>query len=149
MSAAQEENVIKLFYLTDGMNFAIVIMQLIRYVWYVLCNSLPELGDGGGEVGGVGSHPKGFVLAVGVLDAMISVPGLLAFGPGQLWLKTLKYKNKNAQLNSTCPNSALQWLDTSGRQVTPAKIKHAYYHYIYHFGSTHFWVSQKLCGAII
>lgn len=51
---------------------------------------LPELGDGGGEVGGVGSHPEGFVLAVGVLNAMISVPGLIALGPGQLRLKTLE-----------------------------------------------------------
>lgn len=57
-----------------------------------LCNSLPELGDGGGEVGGVGSQPKGFVLAVGVLDAAIGVPGLFALGPGQLRLKTLKCK---------------------------------------------------------
>lgn len=60
----------------------------------VLCNLLPELGDGGGEVGGVGSHPEGFVLAVGVLNAMISVPGLIALGPGQLRLKTLGYKKK-------------------------------------------------------
>lgn len=59
-------------------------------VCVVLCNLLPELSDGGGEVGGVGSHPKGFVLAVGILDAAVSVPGLLAFGPGQLRLKTLK-----------------------------------------------------------
>lgn len=58
----------------------------------LLCNSLPELCDGGGEVGGVGSHPKGFVLAVGVFNATICVPGLVALGPGQLWLKTLKYK---------------------------------------------------------
>lgn len=61
----------------------------------VLCNLLPELCDGGGEVGGVGSHPEGFVLAVGVLNAMISVPGLIALGPGQLRLKTLGYNKKN------------------------------------------------------
>lgn len=61
-----------------------------------LCNSLPELGDGGGEVqvGGVGSHPKGFVLADGVLDAAIGVPGLIALGPGQLRPKTLKRKTE-------------------------------------------------------
>ncbi len=58
----------------------------------LLCNSLPELGDGGGEVGGVGSQPKGFVLAVGVLDAAIGVPGLIAFGPGKLRLKTLTHE---------------------------------------------------------
>ena len=60
------------------------------YASVLLCNSLPELGDGGGEVGGVGSQPKGFVLAVGVLDAAIGVPGLIALGPGQLRLETLK-----------------------------------------------------------
>lgn len=59
-------------------------------VCVVLCNLLPELSDGGGEVGGVGSHPEGFVLAVGILNAALSVPGLLAFGPGQLRLKALK-----------------------------------------------------------
>ena len=58
----------------------------------LLYNSLPELGDGGGEVGGVGSQPEGFVLAVGVLDAAIGVPGLFALSPGQLRLKTLKCK---------------------------------------------------------
>lgn len=65
-------------------------------VFVFLCNSLPKLGDGGGEVevGGVGSQPKGFVLAVGVLDAAIGVPGLIAFGPGQLRLKTLECKKK-------------------------------------------------------
>lgn len=57
-----------------------VVMQVCRCV--VLCNLLPELSDGGGEVGGVGSHPEGFVLAVGVLDAVLSVPGLIALGPG-------------------------------------------------------------------
>lgn len=56
----------------------------------LLCNSLPELGDGGGEVGGVSSQPKGFVLAVGVFNAAFSVPGLFALGPGQLRLKTLQ-----------------------------------------------------------
>lgn len=54
--------------------------------------SLPELGDGGGkaQVGGVGCQPEGFVHAVGVLDAVIAVPGMIALGPGQLRLKTLK-----------------------------------------------------------
>lgn len=52
----------------------------------LLCNLLPELGDGGGEVG---SQQSGFVLAVGVLNAAISVPTLFALGPGQLRLKTL------------------------------------------------------------
>lgn len=71
-------------------------------VCVVLCNLLPELGDGGGEVGGVGSHPEGFVLAVGVLNAMISVPGLIALGPGQLRLKTLGYKKKNMINDDNC-----------------------------------------------
>lgn len=62
-----------------------------------LCNSLPKLGDGGGVVGGevgggVGAPHKGFVLAVGVLNAAIGVPGLIALGPGQFWLKTLQCK---------------------------------------------------------
>lgn len=53
----------------------------------------PELGDGGGEVGEVGEvggQPEGFVLAVGVLDAAVGVPRLIAPGPGQLWLETLE-----------------------------------------------------------
>lgn len=62
------------------------------------CYSLPELYDGGGEarVGGVGRHPVGFVLAVGVLDAVLGVPGLIALGPGQLGLKALhtQYKER-------------------------------------------------------
>lgn len=69
-----------------------------EHVFVLLCNSLPELGDGGGEVGGVGSQPEGFVLAVGVLDAAIGVPGLIALGPGQLRLKTLKHKNKKSRI---------------------------------------------------
>lgn len=56
----------------------------------ILCNLLPKLCDGGGKVGGVGGNPDGFVLAVGVLNALICIPGLIAFGPGQLWLETLK-----------------------------------------------------------
>lgn len=53
--------------------------------------SLPELCDGGGEagIGGIGRQPKGFVLAVGVLHAVLGVPGLVAGGPGQLGLETL------------------------------------------------------------
>lgn len=50
----------------------------------------PKLCDGGGKVGGVGGNPNCFVLAVGVLNALISVPGLIALGPGQLWLETLE-----------------------------------------------------------
>lgn len=60
----------------------------MKAVWFS-GNVLPELGDGGGEVGGVDGHPEGFVLAVGVLDATVSVPGLFTLGPGQLRLKTL------------------------------------------------------------
>lgn len=62
----------------------------------LLYNSLPELCDGGGEVGGAGSHPKGFVLAVGVLNAAVCVPRLLALGPWQLWLKALREKCKKS-----------------------------------------------------
>lgn len=60
------------------------------------CYSLPELYDGGGEarVGGVGRRPVGFVLAVGVLDAVLGVPGLIALGPGQLGLKALHTQYK-------------------------------------------------------
>lgn len=67
----------------------------------LLCNSLPELGDRGGEVGevgGVGSQPEGFVLAVGVLDAAVGVPGLIALGPRQLRLKTLEPAKKKQKL---------------------------------------------------
>lgn len=53
-------------------------------------NSLPELGDGGGEVGGVGGQPESFVLADRVLDAAVGVPRLIAFGPRQLGLETLQ-----------------------------------------------------------
>lgn len=55
-------------------------------------NSLPELGDRGskGEIGGIGHQPEGFVHPVGVFDAVISVPGVIALGPGELRLKTLK-----------------------------------------------------------
>lgn len=53
-------------------------------------NSLPELGDGGGEVGGVGGQPQGLVFADGVLHAVFCVPGLLALGPGELRLETLQ-----------------------------------------------------------
>jgi len=69
-----------------------------EHVCVRLCNSLPELSDGGGEVGGVSSQPKGFVLAVGVLDAAIGVPGLIALGPGQLRLKTLKHKKSSSNI---------------------------------------------------
>jgi len=61
-------------------------------------NSLPELGDGGGEVGGVGGQPEGFVLAEGVLDAAVGVPGLVALGPGQLRLETLQRGAEEGQL---------------------------------------------------
>lgn len=65
-----------------------------EHVCALLYNSLPELSDGGGEVGGVGSQPKGFVLAVGVLNAAFGVPGLIALGPRKLRLKTLKRHKK-------------------------------------------------------
>lgn len=53
-------------------------------------NSLPELRDGGGKVGGVGGQPQGLVFADGVLHAVVCVPGLLALGPGELRLETLQ-----------------------------------------------------------
>lgn len=53
-------------------------------------NSLPELRDGGGKVGGVGGQPQGLVFADGVLHAVFCVPGLLALGPGELRLETLQ-----------------------------------------------------------
>lgn len=52
--------------------------------------SLPELCDGGGEVGGVGHQPQALVLADGVLHTVFRVPGLLALGPGELRLETLQ-----------------------------------------------------------
>lgn len=52
--------------------------------------SLPELSDGGGKVGNVGCQPQGLVLADCVLYTVFCVPGLLAFGPGELRLKALK-----------------------------------------------------------
>lgn len=53
-------------------------------------NSLPELSDGGGEVGDVGRQPHGLVLADGVLHAAVGVPGLLAPSPGKFGLKALE-----------------------------------------------------------
>lgn len=53
---------------------------------------LPELCDWGGEVGEVGRQPEAFVLAVRVLDAAVGVPGLVALGPRQFGLETLKAK---------------------------------------------------------
>lgn len=73
-----------------------------EHVCALLCNLLPELGDGGGEVG-VGSQPKGFVLAVGVLNAVFGVPCLFALGPGQLRLKTLKCKKKKQESCKSIP----------------------------------------------
>ena len=52
--------------------------------------SLPELCDGGCEVGDVGCQPKGLVLADRVLHTELCVPGLLAFCPGELRLKAMK-----------------------------------------------------------
>lgn len=52
--------------------------------------SLPELCDGGGEVGGVGRQPQALVFADGVLHTVFGVPELLALGPGQLRLETLQ-----------------------------------------------------------
>lgn len=60
-------------------------------------NLLPKLCDGGGKVGGVGGNPKGFVLAVGVLNALIGVPGLIALGPRQLWPETLRGQRNKAE----------------------------------------------------
>ena len=52
--------------------------------------SLPEFSDRGGKVGNVGCQPEGFVLADCVLHTVLCVPGLLAFCPGELWLKALE-----------------------------------------------------------
>lgn len=52
--------------------------------------SLPELSDGGGKVGNIGSQPEGLVLANRVLHTVLCVPGLFAFCPGKLRLKALK-----------------------------------------------------------
>ena len=52
--------------------------------------SLPELSDGGGEVGDVGSKHQGLVLAECVLHTPGCVPWLIAFGPWQLRLKALE-----------------------------------------------------------
>jgi len=52
-------------------------------------HSLPELGDGGGVVGHVGREPEGLVPPDRVLYAELGVPGLVAFGPGELWLEAL------------------------------------------------------------
>ena len=72
-------------------------MWFNEHVGTLLGNLLPELSDGGGEVGDVGGQKKGFVLAEGVLNAAIGIPGLIALGPGQLRLKTLKWKKNNSR----------------------------------------------------
>lgn len=53
-------------------------------------HSLPKFGDRGGKVGHIGCQPKGLILADCVLHTVFCVPGLLAFCPGELWLKALK-----------------------------------------------------------
>lgn len=45
---------------------------------------LPELGDGGGEVGGAVGDPEAPVPPQGVLQAMGRVPAVVAFCPGEL-----------------------------------------------------------------
>lgn len=53
-------------------------------------HSLPELDDRGGEVSGVGRSHQCLVLAQDVLHAVLSVPRLVALGPGQLRLEALE-----------------------------------------------------------
>lgn len=65
-------------------------------------NLLPELGDRGdqGQVGGVGRQHEGLVHATGVLDAALAVPGVVALGPGQLGLKTLRWTEAKDRINA-------------------------------------------------